>query len=404
MSTSILYHGFGARGYRYLKTEYRKGELIFHIELDPKRRRCVHCGSRHVTKKGRSSRKIRAVPIGTKKVFLRVHLHRLLCKECGSLKLEPLVLSFPKKQWTKSLGRYAVELLKRTTVEDVARHLGMSWDTVKEIHLWALRKKFKKRKLNRLTHIGVDEIAVRKGHSYLTVVVDLGTGEVVWVAEGRQSSSLEGFMRKLKRKGVELEAIAMDMWPAYIKAVKKYYPEELIVFDRYHIIQECNRMLDELRREEASKASLREKREVYRGVRYLLLKGGEKIEGNVEAKQKLDRLLALNESLNTGYILKEELRNLWNCSNREEAKEYLENWLIKAWSSEVKLLAKFANTLSAHHKGILNYFDHRITTGPVEGINNKIKVLKRQAYGYHDQEYFKLRIFFIHAPRYALIG
>jgi transposase len=297
-----------------------------------------------------------------------------------------------------------VELLKRTTVEDVARHLGMSWDTVKEIHLWALRKKFKKRKLNRIRHIGVDEIAVRKGHSYLTVVVDLGTGQVVWVAEGRQSSSLEEFMRKLKRKGVKLEAIAMDMWPAYIKAVKKYYPEEVIVFDRYHIIQECNRMLDELRREEASKASLRERREVYKGVRYLLLKGEEKIEGDVEAKQKLDRLLALNESLNTGYILKEELRTLWNCSSREEATEYLENWLIKAWSSEVELIVKFANTLSVHRKGILNYFDHRITTGPVEGINNKRKVLKRQAYGYRDQEYFMLRIFFLHESRYALIG
>ena len=163
-------------------------------------------------------------------------------------------------------------------------------------------------------------------------------------------------------------------------------------------------MLDELRREEASKATVREKREVYRGVRYLLLKGGEKVEGNEEAKQKLDCLLALNKSLNTGYILKEELRNLWNCSTREEATEYFENWLIKAWSSEVELLVKFAHTLSAHRKGILNYFDHRITTGPVEGINNKIKVLKRQAYGYRDLEYFKLRILFIHESRYALIG
>ena len=117
------------------------------------------------------------------------HLHRLLCRHCGALMLEPLLLSFPKKHWTKNLGRYIVDLLRRSTVEDVARHLGMSWDTVKDIHKWALTM----RKIDHLSHLGVDEIAVRKGHSYLTVVIDLDTGQVVWVAEGRKSSSLEPF-------------------------------------------------------------------------------------------------------------------------------------------------------------------------------------------------------------------
>lgn len=404
MSTSILYHGFGVRGYRYLKTEYRKGELVFHIEKDPSKQCCAECGSRDVKKKGRISRKIRTVPIGKKKVFLFLHLHRLKCQVCRSLKLEPLIMSFPKKHWTKGLGRYVVDLLKRGTVEDVARHLGMSWDTVKEIHLWALRQKFKKKKLKHVRYLGVDEIAVRRGHRYLTVVVDLETGQVVWVGDGRQSSSLEGFMRILKRRRVELRAIAMDMWPAYIKAVSKYYGQKVIVFDRYHVIQDCNRMLDELRRTEAATASLKERKEVYTGTRYLLLKGREKIEDRPEAKEKLDRLLALNEPLNIAYILKEELRTLWDCPGIEDAEEYFDSWLQKAWSSDIDLLVKFATTLSRHRKGILNYFDHRITTGKVEGINNKIKVLKRQAYGYRDKEYFKLRIYFLHESRYALIG
>jgi transposase len=403
MSTSILYHGFGVRAYRYLKTEYREGSLIFHIEKSPEKQCCAECGSRKVIKKGHFVREMRTLPIGRKRVFLVVHLHRLLCRSCGALKLEPLLLSFPKKRWTKMLGRYVVDLLKRATVEDVARHLGMSWNTVKEIHTWALKRKFRGRRIRHLRYLGVDEIAVRKSHRYLTVVVDLESGQVVWVSEGREISSLEPFLRRLRRARAPIEAIAMDMWQAYISAALKHYPYEAIVFDRYHVISDYNKLLDELRRKEVAAAPEHEKK-VYVGVRYLLLKGKEKIKDRTTAKQKLDRLLKLNQSLNTAYVLKEELRELWNCDTRQEAEEYLRNWLQTAWSSGIKLLIKFANKLAGHRYGILNYFDNRITTARVEGLNNKIKVLKRQAYGYRDMEYFKLRIYFLHESRYALVG
>lgn len=140
------------------------------------------------------------------------------------------------------------------------------------------------------------------------------------------------------------------------------------------------------------------------GVRYLLLKGQERIQDRPEAKAKLDRLLALNQTLNTAYILKEELRDLWNCPTRQDATDYLCDWLKKAEASGIHLLQKFAKTLAAHRSGILNYFDHPITTAKVEGINNKIKVLKRQAYGFRDMAYFKLRIYFLHQSTYALVG
>lgn len=145
MSTSILYHGFGVTGYRYLKTEYKGGTVIFHIEKLREKQICADCGSRKVIKKGSITRQLRTLPIGRKKVFLLMHLHRLYCLCCGALKLEPLFLSFPKKCWTKALGRYIVDLLHHSTVDDVAKHLGMSWDTVKDIYLWALKLKFKTR-------------------------------------------------------------------------------------------------------------------------------------------------------------------------------------------------------------------------------------------------------------------
>jgi len=403
MSTSLIYHAFGAVGYVYLKTEYGASSVRLHIEKNLEKQRCAACGSMDVIRKGRDVREIRTLPIGKSTVFLVLHLHRLFCKACGALQLEPILLADPKKHWAKALGRYIIDLLRHSTVEDVAQHLGMSWDTIKEIHVLSLRRKYSKRKLRHLKYLGVDEVAVRKGHSYLTVVVDLETGAVVWVAPGRTTESLDVFLARVKRSRAKIDAIAMDMWPAYITAAMKQFSSEVIVFDRYHVIAMCNHMLDEVRRGAARDASLTE-RDVYVGVRYLLLQGEEKIRSNQEAHEKLERLFKMNQPLYTAYLLKEELRALWSCSSRTQAEMYLENWLKKAWASGVAQVVKFACTVAAHRTGILNYFDHPFTTGMVEGINNKIKLLKRQAYGFRDMEYFSLRIYALHDSRYALIG
>ena len=402
MSTSILYHGFGVRHYRYMRTEHFGGSLIFHIEKDPGKRRCADCGSRSVVLKGRVKRKLRTLPIGRKKVFLQAHLHRLLCRCCGSLKLEPLLLSDPKRRWTRALGRYIQDLLSCMTIEDVARYLGMSWATIKEIHQVSLLRRFKRRRIRHLRYLGVDEVAIRKGHSYLTIVVDMETGEVVWVGEGRKTESLEPFMRKLKRAGAKIEAVAMDMWAAYISAVSTHFGRDVIVFDRYHVIADCNRTLDAIRTSEALLA-LKEDKVVFKGVRYLLLKGSEKIADDWDARKRLNELLAVNEKISTAYILKEDLRRFWMCRSQKEARAFISNWLSTAWASGIELLISFADKLARHVYGLLNYFKHRVTTGKVEGINNKIKVLKRQAYGYRDTEYFKLRIYFLHESRYALL-
>jgi transposase len=294
-------------------------------------------------------------------------------------------------------------LLEHSTVEDVAEHLGMHWNTIKEIHVLALTKKFTNRKLKHLRYLGVDEVAVKKGHNYLTVVVDLETGQVVWVAEGRTALSLGDFLKKLKKIKAPIRAIAMDMWPAYISATMKYYPLDVIVFDKFHIISECNKMIDELRRKEAQTAALTEKT-VFKGIRYLLLKGKETIENNDKAQHRLHRLLEINKPLSTAYILKEELRELWSCTSLKDAEHYLGNWLKKAWVSGIRPIMQFAKRIASHRSGILNYFKHPITTAKVEGINNKIKVLKRKAYGFRDICYFKLRIYALHESRYALIG
>jgi len=309
MSTSLICRAYGGVGYNYLRTDYREGPVRFHIEKNARKQRCAACGSADVIRKGQDMRDIRTVPIGNRPVFLVLHLHRLFCKACGALLMEPILLADPKKHWARALGRYIVDLLRHSTVEDVAQHLGMSWDTVKEIHVLTLRKKYSKRKLRHLKYLGVDEVAVRKGHSYLTVVVDLETGAVVWVAPDRTKESLEIFLARVKRSGAHIEAIAMDMWPAYITAASIHFSSQVIVFDRYHVIALCNHMLDDVRRGAARDAS-RTERDVYVGVRYLLLQGEEKIRSDKEAHAKLERLFTVNQPLYTAYLLKEELRAL----------------------------------------------------------------------------------------------
>ena len=175
-------------------------------------------------------------------------------------------------------------MLRHSTVEDVVKHLDMHWNTIEEIYVWS----FKKRKLRHLRYLGVDEIAVKKGRNYLTVVVDLETGHIVLIAEGRTASSLEDLLKKLKRVKAQIKAITMDMWPAYISAIMKYYSSDIIVFDRFHIISECNIMIDELRRKEAHTPELTEKN-VFKGIRYLLLKGQEAIENDYKARYRLHR-------------------------------------------------------------------------------------------------------------------
>lgn len=402
MSTSLLYHFFGVTQHKYLKIEFKGGSIFIHISKQPHKRRCVDCGSRNVIKKGKKIRKIRTIPVAKKPVFFAVHRQRLQCRECGAIKFESLDIALPKKQWTKALGRFVIDLLEICTVKDVADFLGMNWNTIKEIHSQNLEKRFKRRKLTGIKYLGVDEIAVKKGHKYMTIVANLETGEIVWVCEGRSKSSLEPFIRKLKRKNIQIKAISMDMWRPFINAVTEHFSEDIIVFDKYHIVAGCNKMLDKLRTASAKEAEKADKK-VYKGTRYLLLEGSEKLVDD-RFKKKLDELLQLNEPLSKAYILKEELRRLWDCANPDEALQRLNQWLLTAYDSGVQPIMKFAQTIARHSYGIINYFKHRITNAKVEGINNKIKTLKRQAYGFRDMEYFKKRIYFLNEARYSLIG
>jgi transposase len=403
MSTSILYHGFGVRGYEYVRCQFGGGELRFTIRQPRKSLRCSACGRSDVRPHGAAERQFRTVPIGTKAVFLNLAIPRVCCQHCGMTRQVKVDFADPRRSYTKSFERYVLGLCRHMTIRDVAYHLGVGWDTVKDIQKRDLSRRFAKPKLKHLRQIAIDEISVAKGHRYLTVVLDLETGVVVFVGEGKGAGALKPFWKRVRRSKAKIKVVAMDMSRAYREAVSVNLPKAKIVFDHFHVIKLFNEKLSNLRRSLYHQANAEQKK-VLKGVRWLLLKAPENLDPERDEEARLEEALRLNKPLATAYYLKEELRQFWEQPGKRFARAFLKGWIRRAKASGIAMLNKMAETLEAHRSGLLAYYDYPVSTGPLEGTNNKIKTMKRQAYGFRDQEFFKLKILAIHETRYALVG
>jgi len=287
---------------------------------------------------------------------------------------------------------------------DVARHLGVSWWMVKNIEKRHLKKHFSRPKLKHARQIAIDEIAVGKGHRYLTVVLDLESGVVLHVGNGKGTDALSGFWRRLKASRARIEAVACDMSPAYIKAVLEHLPDAALVFDRFHVVKLFNDRLANFRRELFREATDMLQKNVLKGTRWLLLKNLENLDEDRHERTRLEDALALNRPLATAYYLKEDLRRFWEQKSRRAAERFLNDWCARARASGIRFLQKFANTLQGHRNGLLAWYDYPISTGPLEGTNNKIKTMQRQAYGFRDHEFFRLKIYALHETKLKLIG
>ena len=288
------------------------------------------------------------------------------------------------------------------TIQDVAQVFGLSWSSVKRIDKDDLERNYQKPRLKEVEQIAIDEFAVRKGHNYMTVVLDLDKMQVLYVAEGRASEVLKKFWKRVRSSGAKIKAVAMDMWPAYIMSVIENLPKAKIVFDRFHIVKNMNEALSDIRREIYRDETEYNNKQLLKGTRWLLLKNQENLNSDKQEKKRLEEALKINELLAAAYYLKEELGLLWQQESKEDAKKFLGKWVSKVYATGLFRLRKFADMLLSHRSGIFNWFDFPISTSPLEGINNKIKVLKRRAYGYRDMCYFKLKILAMHENRYAL--
>ena len=287
----------------------------------------------------------------------------------------------PKKSYTRSFARYVIELAGMMTLADVARHLQIRWDIVKGIVGEDLQRRFAQPKLRALKRIAIDEIDLGKRHKYLTLVMDLDRGAIVFVGDGKGEQSLEPFWRRRRHSRAKIAAVAADLSPAYSAAIRRNLPQAQLVFDRFPLVKRRNEHLTDLRRELSREATDPLHQQVWKGTRGLLWKHSADLDPQRHERQRLKEALQLNESLAIAYDLKEDLAQVWQQPGKVSARIVLDHGIADAESSGIRQLMKFARTLQIHREGILNGSDHPLSTGPLEGTNHKIKLLPRQADG-----------------------
>jgi transposase len=404
MSTSLLYHAFGLVGYQYVSQHFEGGRVTFRIEQPRERLRCPSCDSTELWIHGRVERNFRTVPIGSKPVSIQFNVPRVYCFDCGETRQVKIAFADPKKRYTRAFERYVLDLSRHMTIKDVAEHLQVSWDTVKDIQACSLQRRFGKPKLHKLKEIAIDEIAIGKGHHYVTVVLNLRSGAVVFVGDGKGAEALEPFWKRLRRARARIQAVATDMSAAYVRAVRDNLSGAVHVFDHFHVVKLFNDKLSAFRRELYHQAQTEGERKILKGTRWLLLKNPENLDTEANERERLEQALRLNQPLAIAYYLKEDLRQIWSQPDKRTARRVLRDWLTRARASGIRMLIQFADTLEEHQKGVLNYYNYRISTGPLEGTNTKIQLMKRQAYGFRDRAFFKLKILGLHETKHALVG
>ena len=247
MSTQLLYHLFSIRGYEFDRIDHHEDRLVFTIEQPPARYRCSECGSPAVHPRGSHNRLIQTVPIGLKPTFVLLKVARVICFQCEHTRQVKVPFADPRRTYTHTFERYALELSKCTTIQDTALHLQVSWDIIKDIQKRHLVRKYSKPKLKNLKEIAIDELAIGKGHRYVTVVLNLRSGAVVFVGDGKGAEALTPFWKRLRASHAQVRAVATDLSKAYIKAVRDHLPKATHVFDHFHVIKLYNEKLSAFR-------------------------------------------------------------------------------------------------------------------------------------------------------------
>ena len=295
--------------------------------------------------------------------------------------------------FTHRYCRLVSGLCRHMSIDAVSRHLGLRWESVKNIdkaYMQQTLPALEPEKLKDLRIIGVDEVARAKGHDYMTIVYDMMEGHLIWVSTGRTSEAFSDFLMRLPSGTANnIEAVAMDMGPAYQKSVREYLPHADIVFDRFHVMKNYSDAIKNQRRVEFRKAN-QESKELMKGCHYLLLKNAEKLTD--KQSKKLNRLLEENANMSTLYVLKEQLQALWNNTNVKTMERHLEQWCDLAEQTNMTYVKSFARSLRKHKQGICNYAKYQLTSARIEAGNVSIGMIRKRARGIRDTEYFKLKI------------
>ena len=328
------------------------------------------------------------------RIYLEFERWRVNCPRCGGVYVERLDWLAKNPRYTQRYAMHVGALCREMTNKAVAELEHLHESTVKELDKAYMRKQVERAGTPAPRAIGIDEIAIRKGHNYRVVVSDLERGRPIWVGgQGRTEADLDKFFIGLgAKKTARIELAAMDMWKPFRNSLARNAPQARVVFDKFHIMRHLADELDEVRRSEYRRLASKEDRAFIKGQRYTLLSHRENL--SHDGRASLRKLLRANKRLNIAYLLKESFGQLWDYQTEGWARAFFERWKQALRWQRLEPYRKFAKMIDRNWDGIASYCrpENKVSLGLVEGLNNKIRVLQRRAYGYRDEEYFKLKI------------
>lgn len=341
----------------------------------------------------RTRRRVRDLSCGGLRVYLDLEVRRIHCRHCGAVKRERLELLADNSHHTQRFAFYVGRRCRSSAIKDIAEELNLSWHTVKELEKQYMREQLRRASQPRPQVTGIDEISVRKRHVYRIVVSDLERQRPIWFGgTDRSEASMDEFYRFLgEKKAQRVRLAVMDMWKPFRNSTRRNAPQAAILFDKFHVLRHLSDALDTVRKHEYGRLSGKHRRFI-KGQKYALLSHPQNLQG--PARKNLKLLLAANKRLNTAYLLKESFGQLWDYNREAWARKFFENWRASLKWQRLKPYEKFAQMIDRHWDGIAAYCkpENKVALGFVEGLNNKIRVFQRRAYGLRDEEYLRLKV------------
>jgi len=371
------------------------------IYLRPYRRSkplCSHCKEIHTTGYHSSQwTEAEDLPISGKRVYLHVQKRRYRCPGDGKIHTEDIPWL---KKWARVTRRFAEQVSRLTAIttnQEAGWFLGLDDEAVYRIDKEALEEKAREKLAPppAAIHVSVDEVSYRKYHRYLTNVIDIDRKLLIWNEKGRKAEVLNRYFQGIRKDNcARIKSVALDGARHYISSTAAYAVNALIVYDKFHIMQKLNGAVDAVRKHELRKARVEKNAELVDLInckqRFILLKN----KRNLTSRQSgyLNLLCELNEPIYEAMLLKESFLAMYTCTDEKEAKNVLQGWIQEAKESSLESFVGLAHSFTDKMQYILNWFRKRISSAISEGFNNKIKRLKRMAYGYKDIDYFRLKI------------
>jgi len=332
---------------------------------------------------------LRDLDIGRRHIDLRVQVYRVDCPLHGRLEV-PTTLARLYARCTRRLEKHLFRLTGDSTVKAVAKRMALDWRTVKDAEVRHIRGLLRKRNLDSITRIGLDEVSYEKGHKYLTLVTDLDGHRVIYATHGNDGKAVSRFLTWFGPKRCRrIKVVVTDIHDPYLKVLRKRLPNAALVFDHFHVSKIVHDALDEIRRR-LQRQLPPAGRSILKGQRYVLLRAREKL--NTRQEVSLQEILDANTDLTKGYILKEAFRHVFKARNLRDGRKRLHAWEAQVRESGVPELLKVLGMIERRRSGIENFFHYKVANGMAEGFNNVVGTIKKQAYGFHDREYLKLKI------------